>query len=65
MLYAAGKDGHVKIWRVKENRLQEVEDLVSHSKSANALARIAASHTTAFASAGDDRAVKIWRQNQS
>jgi len=60
-MYAAGKDGHIKIWKICGDRLQDVADLISHSKSVNCLARIPKSAAKAFASAGDDKTVKIWR----
>ena len=60
MLYAAGKDGHIKVWQIKDDKLQDVADLISHTKSVNALARMQ-SGCTAFASAGEDKTVKIWK----
>ncbi len=60
-MYAAGKDGHIKVWKIIGDKLLDVADLISHTKSVNGLARIPTSSAKAFASAGDDKTVKIWR----
>ena len=60
-LYAAGKDGHIKVWKIVGDRLQDVADLISHTKSVNGLARINYKSGEMFASGGDDKTLKIWR----
>jgi len=60
-IYAGSKDGHIKIWKIVGDKLQDVADLMSHSKSVNGLARIPTNSIKAFASAGDDKTVRIWR----
>ena len=61
MLYAGGKDGLVKIWKIKDEKLQDIGELKSHNKSVNGIARITNNHAIAFATASDDKTIKVWK----
>lgn len=60
-MYTGGTNGHIRIWQIVRERLLDMIDLDAHAQAVNGIAWIKSNACKAFASAGDDKAVKVWR----
>lgn len=60
-MYSGGKDGIVKVWTTKNQRLDCMANLQGHSASINSLCKIEHPSNKMFASGSSDKSIKMWK----
>lgn len=65
-MYSGSKDGTVKVWRMRQSKLKCMAQIHTnaHSQAINAITRIDVQFGQAFATAGVDKTIKIFKRRQ-
>ncbi len=60
-MYSGGKDGVVKVWRIKKRKLKCMAALCSNSGGINCLSKIDRSFGKMFAQGSSDKSIRMWK----
>ncbi len=60
-MYSGGKDGVVKVWKIKKRKLKCVAGLSSNSGGINCLSKIDRGFGKMFAQGSSDKSIRMWK----
>ena len=61
LMYSGGKEGIIKVWNPKNQRLDCVASLSGHTGGINTLCRIESTGGRVFASGSSDKSIRMWK----
>jgi len=65
LMYSGGKEGIVKVWKVRRERLQCMAQLTGQTGSVNTLCRLDDQFGKVFASGSSDKSIRMWKLKDS
>ena len=60
-MYSGGKEGIIKVWTTKNQKIDCLATLSGHASSINTLCKIEHPNGKMFASGSSDKAIKMWK----
>lgn len=60
-MYSGGKDGVVKVWRIRKRKLKCMAGLSSNSGQINCLSKIDRGFGKMFAQGSSDKSIRMWK----